>query len=292
MVPSFRNAVLTARTDMSEAEASRIEARSGGAALEAAAATPSPPGSPASSKSGLSLPLCSLARSNSTPAVLFSPGSQRARLLAAGSQYRPQSPGHSPAVDSTSVALRTKGDSPSSSAPPVSSLLSHLQHMFIHLQLSRKSFYDTAAFCESLRDAAGQPINLSEQKDVNEFAGQIFDQLDTETQLFAPPAPTEASSSAAPPAVAASALSPLLQPFRGVLLNQMLSRECSHTSEREEPFYMLSLTVKNKPSLAQALDLFVEGDLLDGDNKWRVHTHTQTPTARLSHTRGLQSGTG
>ena len=92
MVPTFRHAVLTARTDMTEAEAQRIEERGGGIALEAAAVTPSPPGSPTSSKSGPALPLCSLARSNSTPAVLFSPASTRARLLAQGSSYHPQSP--------------------------------------------------------------------------------------------------------------------------------------------------------------------------------------------------------
>ena len=135
--------------------------------------------------------------------------------------------------------------------------------MFAHLQLSRQSFYDTAAFCDELRDASGERINLTEQKDVNEFAGQVFDQLETETQRFS----SAAAGSAAGPASTPSSLSPLLQPFRGVLLNQMLSRECGHGSEREEPFYMLSLTVKNKQSLEAALDLFVQGDLLDGENK-------------------------
>ena len=48
----------------------------------------------------------------------------------------------------------------------------------------------------------------------------------------------------------------------------MVSRECAHTTQRDEAFTMVSLDVKNKSNLQQSLDLFVEGDLLDGDNKY------------------------
>jgi len=47
-----------------------------------------------------------------------------------------------------------------------------------------------------------------------------------------------------------------------------VSHECIHISEREEAFYKISLTVKNKKTVQQALELYVEGDLFDGDNKY------------------------
>ncbi len=39
-------------------------------------------------------------------------------------------------------------------------------------------------------------------------------------------------------------------------------------SEREEPFFTLSLETKNKKSISESLDLYVEGELLEGDNKY------------------------
>lgn len=102
-------------------------------------------------------------------------------------------------------------------------------------------------------------MKLGEQKDVNEFAayvryivrvtsdavciGQLFDALETALK------PTGKQQL-------------LADTFRGQLMTQVLSRECSHTTERTEAFYMISLEVKNKSNLLQALDLFVEGSVL------------------------------
>lgn len=36
--------------------------------------------------------------------------------------------------------------------------------------------------------------------------------------------------------------------------------------QSREPFTMVPLEIKNKPSLRQSLSLFVEGDMLEGDN--------------------------
>jgi len=51
-------------------------------------------------------------------------------------------------------------------------------------------------------------------------------------------------------------------------VNQIISKECSHRSEREENFMNLQLEVKNKHKLSESLELFVQGDMLDGDNKY------------------------
>ena len=271
MVTPFRNAVLTASTSSS---ASRGGGAGGGSGDEIAAVVSSqltpaastssdPPSPPSSTQSSPALPECALSRSNSTPASFLS---SSAALHAAAAE----------------AARNCVGglSSPPPPPPATGGLLFHLQQLFGHLQLSRKSCYDTMPLCGSLRDAEGVPINLRQQKDVNEFAGQVFDQLEVEANRAAHSAQQRALPAADRPnspvqhgdgTGISSSLSLLLSPFRGVLLNQMLSRECSHVSEREEPFYMLSVTVKHKASLAAALELLVEGELMDGDNKWQCN---------------------
>lgn len=39
-------------------------------------------------------------------------------------------------------------------------------------------------------------------------------------------------------------------------------------SSREEKFFTLSVDVKNKESVEEALALYVKGELLDGENKY------------------------
>ena len=39
-------------------------------------------------------------------------------------------------------------------------------------------------------------------------------------------------------------------------------------SEREEKFFTISLETKNKKNISESLDLYVEGELLEGDNKY------------------------
>ena len=91
---------------------------------------------------------------------------------------------------------------------------------------------------------------MGEQQDVNEFCARLFDQL--ETQL----AGTNEQGC-------------IDSVFGGTLISQMIStEECGHKSEREEAFHTVSLTVKDKATLNEALELFVKGDILDGDNKW------------------------
>lgn len=40
-------------------------------------------------------------------------------------------------------------------------------------------------------------------------------------------------------------------------MHQFISKDCTHISEREEPFYMLSVTVKNKSTIQQALEAYI-----------------------------------
>lgn len=47
-----------------------------------------------------------------------------------------------------------------------------------------------------------------------------------------------------------------------------MSKECSHVVEREEKFFTLSVEIKNKKNITESLELYVEGDMLEGDNKY------------------------
>jgi ubiquitin carboxyl-terminal hydrolase 34 len=86
-------------------------------------------------------------------------------------------------------------------------------------------------------------VNYSEQRDCNEFAGQLFEQLENELKST----PNKGL---------------LDDSFRGMLMHQFISKDCSHVSEREEPFYMLSVTVKNKTTIQQALEAYITVILL------------------------------
>lgn len=56
----------------------------------------------------------------------------------------------------------------------------------------------------------------------------------------------------------------------GTLINQMKSLEsdCDFEREKEEAFLTVSIEVKHKKNLEEALDLFVKEDILDGENKY------------------------
>jgi len=168
---------------------------------------------------------------------------------------------------------------PPASSPQSSSLITELQRLFAHLRFTSKSYYDPLPFCSSLKDYSGAPVNLAEQKDVNEFAALLFEQIEEECKLRALPRtqhgadnPTAASSSSASPSSSsASLLSALDSTFKGSLIHEIVSLDptvCPHTTAREESFSMLSLTVVNKHNLQASLAGFVEGDRLEGENKF------------------------
>jgi ubiquitin C-terminal hydrolase len=160
---------------------------------------------------------------------------------------------HVAAFRSAVLAANSEKSQNDQPAPSQDSLLYQCQHMFAAMQFSNRKSFDTISFCQSITDFDGQPLRLGEQKDANEFCALLFDKLESELK------PTSC-----PSAVAES--------FGGVLIDQMVSRECAHIRQRDEPFNMISLDIKNKNTLLQSLDLFVAGDLLDGDNKYMCST--------------------
>jgi hypothetical protein len=56
-------------------------------------------------------------------------------------------------------------------------LLFQIQKMFLNLQHSEKKFYNPKEFCNAFKDYEGNPTNVSEQMDIDEFSGILFDRL-------------------------------------------------------------------------------------------------------------------
>ena len=52
-----------------------------------------------------------------------------------------------------------------------------------------------------------------------------------------------------------------------------LEKAFPFVGEREEPFFALSVDIKNKRSLKEALDLYIKPDILEGDNKYQCEKH-------------------
>ncbi len=57
--------------------------------------------------------------------------------------------------------------------------------MFLNLEFSDRKFYNPKDFCHSFKNYEGQPTNVHEQMDIEEFSGILFDRL--ENQLKSSP---------------------------------------------------------------------------------------------------------
>jgi ubiquitin C-terminal hydrolase len=128
-------------------------------------------------------------------------------------------------------------------------IMYQLQTLFAFMRESRQSFVDPLAFCRTVK-LNGAPIAMARQEDANEFFNALAEQLEP----YLKGAPQE-------------------HMFRdnlgGQFIHQIISKECEHRSERSEPFLTISVKVQNKRTLAESLDAFVKGDMLDGNSKYK-----------------------
>ena len=63
----------------------------------------------------------------------------------------------------------------------------------------------------------------------------------------------------------------VLKCISGKTINETksLNPDFPYVGEREDTFNALTLDIKNKKSIQEALDLYVTPDILDGDNQYR-----------------------
>ena len=125
-----------------------------------------------------------------------------------------------------------------------------LQQIMARLQESKRKFYDTVSFCKCYT-YEGKPVNPMVQMDAEEFLSMLFDKLEMTAKKHSLPEATLTQKY-----------------FSGKLCNQIISKECKHVSETEEGFFNLGLAIKGKKNIIEALELFIEGDPLEGENKY------------------------
>lgn len=132
-------------------------------------------------------------------------------------------------------------------------LLSQTQWLFGQLQSSNQRSVDPEDFVGSIKTYDDDMINIHHQMDVEEFFNLLNDRW--EAQLRSPEAVRRFRSF-----------------YGGQLVTQTKSKECDHISEVMEPFSAIQCDIKGKRSLLESLDAYVEGEHMEGDNKYKCST--------------------
>ena len=128
-------------------------------------------------------------------------------------------------------------------------LLYEMGRAFAYMQGSYDKSFEPNKAVESIVTYDGENIDVTVQMDVDEFFNLLFDRL--ESQILDQPAKNKFKSL-----------------YGGQTIQQIKSKECEHVSERPEAFAVLPVEIKEKSRLEDSLKAYVEGELLQGDNKY------------------------
>ncbi|KAK1931465.1 Ubiquitin carboxyl-terminal hydrolase 34 [Phytophthora citrophthora] len=131
--------------------------------------------------------------------------------------------------------------------------IEHLQNLFVSLAYTNYRSTDPTAFALSHKDMDGNSTDVHVQMDADEFFSLLLDRLEMFIRPKAAINPSEDDFMA--------------HCFGGVLVNQILTQQ-GNLSEREEKFFALSLEVSKKRHLAESLELYVQGETLEGENAY------------------------
>ena len=101
----------------------------------------------------------------------------------------------------------------------------------------------------AFKDIDGSPIDPMVQRDVDEFFNMLIDRIENLIK-------------------GTKEEKVMKNLFYGVFANEFICKGCPHYSEREEQFMAIPLQVKNKKSILEGLETFVEGEMLEGDNAY------------------------
>ncbi|KAJ8602987.1 hypothetical protein CTAYLR_001501 [Chrysophaeum taylorii] len=174
-------------------------------------------------------------------------------------------------------------------------LARELQLLVARLALRDAASISPRAFCDSFKTWDGEPIDVRQQQDASEFIANLFQQLERmavrrsldddddvddvldktfnvrggggggggghqQGEAEDPPLLLEDGSRHR-----ATAASRLERAFGGVFAHELsaLSDPATHTSRRDEPFYLLSVQVKDRSRLEDALQAFVAPEVVE-----------------------------
>lgn len=129
-------------------------------------------------------------------------------------------------------------------------LLKAMQELFATMQSSYGRSVDIKPFAHCVRGTDKKPINVAIQMDTEEFFRLLMDQLESELRN-----PEDKQQ--------------LRNFYGGRSVNQIKSKDCQHVSETTETLFNLPLEVKGKETLEDSLRAYVEGESLEGENKYK-----------------------
>ncbi|KAF4967814.1 hypothetical protein FSARC_4706 [Fusarium sarcochroum] len=132
-------------------------------------------------------------------------------------------------------------------------LLFYTQKLFGYMQESYRRFIDPSNFVNSIKTYDDTLIDIHNQMDVDEFYNLLFDRW--EGQLLGHDEKRKMKSF-----------------YSGQIVQQVKSKECEHISERLEPFSAIQCDIKGKNTLADSLQAYVDGEIMEGDNKYKCST--------------------
>lgn len=124
-------------------------------------------------------------------------------------------------------------------------LLAETKKLFSYMQNTWQKCVDTQAAVDTIRTYDNEPIDINIQMDVDEFYNLLFDRW--ESQLCSEDVKKVFRSF-----------------YGGQLVQQIKSKECSHISERLEPFSAIQCDIKGKSGLEDSLRAYVEGEIMQG----------------------------
>jgi ubiquitin carboxyl-terminal hydrolase 9/24 len=128
-------------------------------------------------------------------------------------------------------------------------VMQQLKMIFGGLMEIERQYFNPKKFCMAFKDIDGFHIDPMVQKDVDEFLNMAIDRVKTLVK-------------------GKEEEKVIKNLYQGVFANEFICKGCPHYSEREENFMTISLQVKNKHSIQESLESFVEGEMLEGDNAY------------------------
>ncbi|KAK1773820.1 hypothetical protein QBC45DRAFT_66178 [Copromyces sp. CBS 386.78] len=129
-------------------------------------------------------------------------------------------------------------------------LLLEMQRLFAFMQNSIRRFANPDDCIGSIRTYEDTVIDVTNQMDVDEFYNLLFDRWEGQ---FLNNADRRRFRSF----------------YGGQLVQQVASKECSHVSERLEPFSAIQCDIKGKTTLQESLQAYVDGEIMEGENKYK-----------------------
>ncbi|KAL2259798.1 hypothetical protein VTK26DRAFT_6391 [Humicola hyalothermophila] len=132
-------------------------------------------------------------------------------------------------------------------------LLFATQKVFAYMQNSLRRFISPDDCVGSIRTYEDTQIDVGIQMDVDEFYNLLCDRW--EGQFLTSDEKNRFRSL-----------------YGGQLVQQVRSQECEHVSERLEPFSAIQCDIKGMSSLQESLQAYVDGEIMEGDNKYKCST--------------------